>query len=121
MELMAMVDMVLDTVLTHLDMVMVLDMATLPSGMVMDLALDTPGLDVESVLLKLSPKLMLFMELMDMADMAWDTVPTLLDTVLDMADTPHLVVGMAMAVDLDTMVNLLLIKGEDFVTNPPYL
>merc|ERR1711892_1324050 len=63
MELMAMVDMatdmVLDTVLTLLDMDMdmVLDMATLHLAMVM--VWDMPGMDMASVLLMLSQRLML--------------------------------------------------------------
>merc|ERR1711892_1187481 len=68
MELMDMVDMVLDTVLTLLDMdmAMVLDMATLPLAMVMVMVWDMPGMDMASVLLRLSQRLMLMlsMELM---------------------------------------------------------
>ena len=45
-------------------------MATPPLGMDMDMVLDTPGLDMESVLLMLNQRLMLFMELMAMVDMA---------------------------------------------------
>merc|ERR1712123_302968 len=105
-------DMVLDTVLTLLDMDMdmVLDMATLPLAMVM--VWDMPGMDMASVLLMLSQRLMLMlsMELMvdtvldtvltllDMVDMAWDTVVM----VLDMA-TPPLDMVMAMVVDMDSM------------------
>merc|ERR1711892_807482 len=112
MELMAMVDMatdmVLDTVLTLLDMV--LDMATLPLAMVM--VWDMPGMDTASVLLMLSQRLMLMlsMELMvdtvldivltllDMVDMAWDTILMVLDM-----DTLPLVMVMAMVVDMASM------------------
>merc|ERR1719341_2700803 len=104
MEHMAMADMVLDTVLTPLDMVMVLDMATPPLDMVMDMVLVIPGLDMESVLLMLSQRLMLYMELMDMVDMVLEAEHTLLDTALDMADSQPLVVGM------DTMDKLFLKK-----------
>ena len=117
MELMAMVDMVLDTVLTLLDMVMVLDMATPPLAMVVDMVLDTPGMDMESVLLMPSQRLMLFMEPMVMVDMVWDTVLTLLDMVLDMADIPPLVMGMDMAVGLVTMVKLFLLKQESYLNH----
>merc|ERR1719470_747669 len=81
MDLMAMVDMDLDTVHTLLDMVMVLDMATPHLVMVMDMVLDIPGSDMESVLLMPSQRLMLSMALMVMVDMAWDTAHTLLDMV----------------------------------------
>merc|ERR1712106_119271 len=105
MELMAMVDMVLDTVLTLLDMV--LDMATLLLAMVM--VWDMPGMDMASVLPMLSQRLMLMlsMELMvdtvldtaltllDMVDMAWDTILMVLDMV-----TLPLVMVMAMDVDM---------------------
>merc|ERR1719470_255966 len=101
MELMAMVDMVLDTVLTLLDMVMVLGMATQPLVMAMDMVLDIPGLDMENVPLMPSQRLMLSMELMDMVDMDLDTVLTPLDMVmvLDMATQP-LVMAMDMVLDI---------------------
>jgi hypothetical protein len=51
-----------------------------------------------------SQRLMLSMELMAMVDMAWDTVHTLLVMVSDTVDTQHLVVGLDMAVGMDTMV-----------------
>merc|ERR1739838_1174668 len=104
--------MVLDTVLTLLDMDMdmVLDMATLPLAMVM--VWDMPGMDMASVLLMLSQRLMLMlsMELMvdmvletvltllDMVDMAWDTILMVLDM-----DTLPLVMVMAMDVDMASM------------------
>merc|ERR1739838_822067 len=88
MELMATVDMVLDTVLTLLDMDMdmVLDMATLPLAKVMVMVWDMPGMDMASVPLMLNQKLklMLSMELMDMVDMVLDIVLTLLDMDMDM-------------------------------------
>merc|ERR1719228_2987747 len=91
-------DMVLDTVSILLDMVMgmviMLDSATRPLAMVLDI-LGT----MESVRLKLSQKLMLSMEPTDMV-MDLDTVHTL----LDMADT--LVMDTDMGVDMDTMVEL---------------
>merc|ERR1712128_422895 len=99
-------DMVLDTVLTLLDMDMdmVLDMATLPLAMVM--VWDMPGMDMASVLLMPSLRLMLSMELMVdtvldtvlMVDMAWDTILMVLDM-----DTPPLVMVMAMDVDMASM------------------
>merc|ERR1712106_639669 len=105
-------DMVLDAVLTLLDMDMdmVLDMATLPLAMVM--VWDMPGMDMASVLPMLSQRLMLMlsMELMvdtvldtaltllDMVDMAWDTILMVLDMV-----TLPLVMVMAMAVDMASM------------------
>merc|ERR1719318_910167 len=94
---------------------MVLDMATPHLVMVMDMVLDIPDSDTESVLLMLSQRLMLSMELMvmvDMVDMAWDTAHTPLDMVLDTADIPPWVVGMDMAVGLDTMVKLFLIRDK---------
>merc|ERR1739838_929651 len=61
MELMAMVDMATDTVLdtVHTLLDMVLDMATLPLAMVM--VWDMPGMDMASVLLMLSQRLMLML------------------------------------------------------------
>merc|ERR1712106_266516 len=104
--------MVLDTVLTLLDMDMDMmgDMATLPLAMVM--VWDMPGMDMASVLPMLSQRLMLMlsMELMvdtvldtaltllDMVDMAWDTILMVLDMV-----TLPLVMVMAMAVDMASM------------------
>merc|ERR1739838_1188639 len=82
--------------------------------MVMVMVWDMPGMDMASVLLMLSQRLMLMlsMELMDMVDMVLDTVLTLLDMVvmvldtvamvLDMA-TPPLDMVMAMVVDMDSM------------------
>merc|ERR1712106_1246046 len=85
---------------------MVLDMATLPLAMVM--VWDMPGMDMASVLLMLSQRLMLMlsMELMVdtvldtvlMVDMAWDTILMVLDM-----DTPPLVMVMAMDVDMASM------------------
>ena len=85
---------------------MVLDMATPPLGMVMDMVLD---------LLMPSQRQMLFMELMDMVDMALDTVHTLLGMVLDTEGTQPLVVGLDMAVGLDIMVKLFTIQKECYV------
>merc|ERR1712123_323736 len=93
-----------------MDMDMVLDMATLPLAMVM--VWDMPGMDMASVLLMLSQRLMLMlsMELMvdtvldtvltplDMVDMAWDTILMVLDM-----DTLPLVMVMAMDVDMASM------------------
>merc|ERR1739838_123826 len=75
MELMDMEDMVLDTVLTLLDMDMdmVLDMAPLHLAMDMVMDWDMLGMDMASVLLMLSQRLMLSMELMAMVDMVLDT------------------------------------------------
>merc|ERR1719516_459107 len=94
--------MVLDTVFILLDMVMgmviILDSATLLLAMVMAMVLDILG-TMESVKLRLSQRLMLSMELMDMV-MDLDTV----HTPLDMADT--LAMDTDMGMDMDTMVEL---------------
>merc|ERR1719187_1307106 len=91
-------DMALDTVsiLLDMDMVMVimLDLATLPLAMVLDM-LGT----MESVKPRLNQRLMLSMEPMDMV-MDLDTV----HTPLDMADT--LAMDMDMVMGMDTMVEL---------------
>merc|ERR1712128_9383 len=76
------------------DMDMVLDMATLPLAMVMVMVWDMPGMDMVSVLLMLSQRLMLMLSMELMVDTVLDTVLTLLDMV-DMAwDTILMVLGM---------------------------
>merc|ERR1739838_245161 len=96
--------------LSDMDMDMVLDMATLPLAMVM--VWDMPGMDMASVLLMLSQRLMLMLSMELMVDTVLDTVLTLLDMV-DMAwdamlmvlviRTPPLVMVMAMDVDMASM------------------
>merc|ERR1719481_1167195 len=104
-------DMVLDTVPILLDMVMgmviMLDLATLLLAMVMDI-LGT----MESVRLKLSQKLMLFMEPMGMV-MDSDTVHTPLDTADTLAMDTDLDMDMDMGMDMDTMVEQSGIKSAE--------
>merc|ERR1719347_2499537 len=93
-------DMVLATVSILLDMVMdmviMLDLDTLPLAMViMVMVLDILA-TMESVMLRLSQKLMLSMELTDMV-MDLDTVPT----PLDMADTLAMDTDLDMDTDMD--------------------
>merc|ERR1719347_773801 len=102
-------DMVLDTVSILLDMVMdmviMLDLDTLPLAMViMVMVLDILA-TMESVMLRLNQKPMLSMEPMDMV-MDLDTV----HTPLDMADT--LVLDTDLAMDMD--------MGMDMVTTVEY-
>merc|ERR1719495_1280095 len=93
--------MVLDTVFTLL----VMDMA-------MDTVLAMPIMDMESVMLMLSQRLMLFMEPMVDMVMDLDIVHTPSDTVLDMVMDMDTVTGM------DTMVELNIVKlAEPFETN----
>merc|ERR1712025_1170422 len=99
--------MVLDTVSILLDMVVdmviMLDSDTLLWAMViMVMVLDILG-TMESVKLRLSQRLMLSMELMDMV-MDLDTVPTPLDMADTLAMDMDMVVGMDMGMDMDTMV-----------------
>merc|ERR1719308_616438 len=91
---------VLDTVFILLVMDMVI-LDTLLLAMVMDMVLDMPAMGMESVMLGLSPRLMLSME--PMVDMVTDldTVHTPLDTVMVM------VLDMDMDMDMDIMVRIL--------------
>merc|ERR1712029_552812 len=74
---------------------------TLLLAMVMDMVLDMPAMGMESVMLKLSPRLMLSMEpIVDMF-MDLDTVHTPLDMVMDT------VLDMDMDMDMDIMVKIL--------------
>merc|ERR1719187_1599815 len=107
-------DMVLDTVSILLDMVMdmviMLDLATLLLAMViMVMVLDILG-TMESVKPRLNQRLMLSMEPMGM-DMDLDTV----HIPLDMADTSvmdtDMDVDMDMGMDMDTMVELLSVRS----------
>merc|ERR1719308_172241 len=87
-------DTVLDTVFILLVMDMVI-LDTLLLAMVMAMVLDMPAMGMESVMLRLSPRLMLSMEpIVDMF-MDLDTEHTPLDTV------------MVMGLDMDTMVRIL--------------
>merc|ERR1719250_159707 len=94
-------DTVLDTVFILLVMDMVI-LDTLLLAMVMDMVLDMPAMGMESVMLRLSPRLMLSME--PMVDMVMDlgTVHTPLDMVMDTVT----VLDMDMDMDMDTMVKL---------------
>merc|ERR1719481_1800110 len=108
-------DMVLDTVPILLDMVMgmviMLDLATLLLAMVMAMVLDILG-TMESVRLKLSQKLMLFMEPTGMV-MDSDTVHTLLDMADTWAMDTDLDMDMDMGMDMDTMVEQTGIKSAE--------
>merc|ERR1719320_1499955 len=104
-------DTVLDTVLILLvmDMVMVI-LDTLLLAMVMDMVLAMPVMGMESVMLRLSPRLMLSMEPMVDMVMDLDTVHTpldmVMDTALDMVMDTVTVLDMDMDMDMDTMVKL---------------
>merc|ERR1719320_238122 len=82
-------DTVLDTVFILLVMDMVI-LDTLLLAMVMDMVLDMPAMGMESVMLRLSPRLMLSMEPM-------------VDMVLDMD----------MDMGMDTMVRLNIVKSAE--------
>merc|ERR1712098_520612 len=95
-------DTVLDTVFILLVMDMVI-LDTLLLAMVMDMVLDMPAMGMESVMLRLSPRLMLSME--PMVDMVTDldTVHTPLDMVMDTV------------MDMDTMVKMNIVQiSRDF-------
>merc|ERR1712098_1028648 len=110
-------DTVLDTVfiLLVMDMVildtlllaMVMDMVL---AMVMDMVLDMPAMGMESVMLRLSPRLMLSMEpIVDMF-MDLDTVHIPLDMVMDT------VLDMDMDMDMDIMVKILGTTNQELKT-----
>merc|ERR1719342_1555608 len=91
-------DTVLDTVFILLVMDMVI-LDTLLLAMVMDMVLAMPAMGMESVMLRLSPRLMLFME--PMVDMVTD---------LDTVHTP-----MDMDMDMDIMVKMNIVQiSRDF-------
>merc|ERR1719342_18723 len=92
--------MVLDTVFILLVMDMVI-LDTLLLAMVMDMVLAMPAMGMESVMLRLSPRLMLSMEPMVDMVMDLDTEHTPLDTVMVM------VLDMDMGMDMDIMVEIL--------------
>merc|ERR1719312_889927 len=95
--------MVLDTmfILLVMDMV-ILDTPLL--AMVMAMVLDMPAMGMESVMLRLSPRLMLSMEpIVDMF-MDLDTVHTPLDMVMDT------VLDMDMDMDMDIMVKMNIVQ-----------
>merc|ERR1719312_2262018 len=81
-------DTVLDTVFILLVMDMVI-LDTLLLAMVMDMVLDMPAMGMGSVILRLSPRLMLSME--PMVDMFMDL------------DTVHIPLDIVMFMDLDTV------------------
>merc|ERR1719481_1534766 len=99
--------MVLDTVSILLDMVM---------DMVIIMVLDIPG-TMESVMLRLSQRLMLSMEPMDMV-MDLDTVHTPLDMADTLAMDTDLDMDMDMDMDMDTTVEYYVnkIKSRIFLT-----
>merc|ERR1719147_563205 len=96
--------MVLDTVFILLVMDMVI-LDTLLLAMVMDMVLDMPAMGMESVMLRLSPRLMLSMEPMVDMVMDLDTEHTPLDMVMDTV----------LDMDMDTMVKLKIVQiSRDF-------
>merc|ERR1719347_49850 len=100
-----------------MDMVIMLDSATLLLAMViMVMVLDILA-TMESVMLRLSQKLMLFMELTDMV-MDLDTVPTPLDMADTLAMDTDLDMDMDMDMDMDTTVEYYnnKIKSRIFLT-----
>merc|ERR1712177_158759 len=99
-------DTVLDTVFILLVMDMVI-LDTLLLAMVMDMVLAMPAMGMESVMLRLSPRLMLSMEPMVDMVMDLDTVHTPLDMVMVM------VLDMDMGMDMDIMVRLNNVKLAD--------
>merc|ERR1719281_485931 len=97
--------MVLDTVFILLVMDMVI-LDTLLLAMVMDMVLAMPAMGMESVMLRLSPRLMLSMEpTVDMV-MDLDNVHTPLDMALDMD----------MGMDMDIMVRILGTTNQELKT-----
>merc|ERR1719513_146512 len=76
---------------------------TLLLAMVMDMVLAMPAMGMESVMLRLSPRLMLSMEPMVDMVMDLDTEPTPMDMVLDMD----------MDMGMDTMVRLNIVKSAE--------
>merc|ERR1712029_1122600 len=95
-----------DTVFILLVMDMVI-LDTLLLAMAMDTVLAMPIMDMESVMLMLSQRLMLFMEPMVDMVMDLDIVHAPLDTVLDM------VMDMDTDTDMDTMVELNIVKSAE--------
>merc|ERR1712013_226903 len=87
-----------DTVLDTVFILLILDILLL--AMVMDMVLAMPAMGMESVMLRLIPRLMLSMEPMVDTVMDLDTVHTPLDMVMDT------VLDMDMDMDMDTMVKL---------------
>merc|ERR1719281_2319844 len=93
--------MVLDTVFILLAMDMVI-LDTLLLAMVMDMVLAMPAMGMESVMLRLSPRLMLSME------------PTV-DMVMDL-DNVHTPLDMDMGMDMDIMVRILGTTNQELKT-----
>merc|ERR1719317_1162860 len=91
-------DTVLDTVVILLVMDMVI-LDTLLLAMVMGMVLAMPAMGMESVRLRLSPRLMLSMEPMGDMVMDLDTVDTVLDMDMDM--------------DMDIMVRILCTTNQE--------
>merc|ERR1712177_48868 len=102
-------DTVLDTVFILLVMDMVI-LNTLLLAMVMDMVLDMPAMGMESVMLRLSPRLMLSMEPMVDMVMDLDTVHIPLDMVMVM------VLDMDMDMDMDIMVKILGTTNQELKT-----
>merc|ERR1712177_107201 len=96
-------DTVLDTVFILLVMDMVI-LDTLLLAMVMDMVLAMPAMGMESVMLRLSPRLMLSMEPMVDMVMDLDTVHIPLDMVMDT------VLDMDTDMDMDTMVKMNIVQ-----------
>merc|ERR1712090_120782 len=111
---------VLDTVLILWDMVMAI-LATLLLAMAMDMVLAMVPMDMESVMLRLSQRLMPMLSMdhmestvLDTALILWDMVMAILATGMDMdLDTVHtpwdmdmdMVMDLAMVMDMDIMVD----------------
>merc|ERR1719250_559466 len=74
---------------------------------VVDMVLAMPAMGMESVMLRLSPRLMLSMEPMVDMVMDLDTEPTPLDMVMDM------VLDMDMDMGMDTMVRFNIVKSAE--------
>merc|ERR1712007_407328 len=93
-----------DTVLATMFILLVMDMVildTLLLAMVMDMVLAMPAMGMESVMLRLSPRLMLSMEPMVDMVMDLDTVHTPLDMVMDTD------------MDMDIMVRILCTTNQE--------
>merc|ERR1712013_290546 len=93
-----------DTVLDTVVILLVMDMVILDT-LLMDMVLAIPAMGMESVMLRLSPRLTLSMEPMVDMVMDLDTEHTPLDMVMDT------VLDMDMDMDMDTMVRLNIVKS----------
>merc|ERR1719515_561642 len=103
-----------DTVLDTVFILLVMDMVILDT-LLLAMVLAMPAMGMESVMLRLSPRLMLSMEPMVDMDMDMD-----MDMVMDL-DTVHtpldmvmvMVLDMDMDMDMDTMVRLNIVKSAE--------